>query len=145
MKFKLNHIGLVSQNIKDIIQVFRVLGMDVATEPLPDPRQKVSASFLEVGHGRDLHVEILEPTQEDSPIAGFLGKRGGGLHHLCFEVDDMGEASNHLARHGFKMVCAPCDCAAYDESMKRPRSAPSRIAFFLANDRLLLELIEVGK
>ena len=145
MKFKLNHIGLASQNIEEIARVFRVLDMDVATEPVPDPRQKVSASFVEVGHGRDLHIEILEPTEQDSPIAGFLGKRGGGLHHLCFEVDDIGEASNHLVRHGFKMVCAPVDCAAYDQSMERHSSTPSRIAFFLVNDRLLLELIEVGR
>ena len=140
----MNHIGLVSKSIEQFTQVFKVLGLDVVTDPVPDLLQKVSASFVEVGHGPGLHIEILEPSGEDSPIVGFLEKRGAGLHHLCFDVDDIQEASDHLVRHGFKMVCAPCDCAAYDVSMKHPCSTPSRIAFFLANDRLLLELIEVG-
>jgi methylmalonyl-CoA/ethylmalonyl-CoA epimerase len=100
----LNHIGMVSQNIDELARVFRVLGMDVTTEPVPDPLQKVSTSFVEVGHGRDLHIEVLEPTEVDSPIAGFLGKRGGGLHHLCFEVDDIGPLGRtgklHLSKEG---------------------------------------------
>jgi methylmalonyl-CoA/ethylmalonyl-CoA epimerase len=145
VRFRLNHIGLVSPNIEELSRVFRVLEMDAATEPVPDPLQKVSASFVEVGHGRDLHIEILEPTEKDSPITGFLEKRGGGLHHLCFEVDDIGKASSHLVQHGFKLVCAPVECAAYDVSMKRHCSNPSRIAFFLVNDSLLLEIIEVGQ
>jgi catechol 2,3-dioxygenase-like lactoylglutathione lyase family enzyme len=88
---------------------------------------------------------ILRSWSRPRKITGFLEKRGGGLHHLCFEVDDIEKASSHLVRNGSKMVCAPAECAAYDVSMKRHCSTPSRIAFFLVNDRLLLEIIEVGQ
>jgi methylmalonyl-CoA epimerase len=115
------------------------------TEPVPDPVQKVSASFVNACQSRDVHIEILEPTGEDSPITNFLKKQGGGLHHLCFEVDDIQEASSHLAEKGFRMVSSPVECAAYDINLKRQCSSTSKIAFFLSNNRLLVELIEMGR
>lgn len=145
MKFRLNHIGLVAKSIDEFARVFRSLDLDIITEPVPDPVQKVSASFVNACQGHDVHIEILEPTAEDSPIANFLRKRGGGLHHLCFEVDDIEGASSHLVERGFRMVSSPVECAAYDLNLKRQCSRTSKIAFFLSNSRLLVELIEMGR
>jgi methylmalonyl-CoA/ethylmalonyl-CoA epimerase len=145
VKFRLNHIGLVAKSIDEFARVFRSMGMDVITEPVPDPVQKVSASFVNACQGYDVHIEILEPTAEDSPIANFLRKRGGGLHHLCFEVDDIREASNMLVEKGFRMVSQPVECGAYDLSLKRQCSNTSKIAFFLIHNRMLVELIEMGR
>ena len=142
--FKLDHIGLVTKNIEELVNVFRTIGLSEITESIENPRQKVAASFVNVGGKEDVYIEILEPTRDDSPIAKFLEKQGGGLHHLCFEVDDIKKTSRELIEKGFKMIVQPEDCEAYDENLKRGCSDVSKIAFFIVSDRLIIELIEKG-
>lgn len=142
--FRLDHIGLVTKNIEELVFVFRALGLEEITESLENPRQKVEASFVNVGGNEDVYVEILEPTRNDSPISKFLEKQGGGLHHLCFEVDDIKKMSQGLVEKGFKMIVPPEDCEAYDENLKRRCKDVTKIAFFIVSDRLLVELIEKG-
>jgi methylmalonyl-CoA/ethylmalonyl-CoA epimerase len=77
------------------------MGLDDITDPVANPLQKVSASFVNLFPAKDVHVEILESTDENSPITKFLKKRGPGLHHLCFEVDDIEEARDRLLEKGF--------------------------------------------
>jgi methylmalonyl-CoA/ethylmalonyl-CoA epimerase len=142
--FRLDHIGLVTKNIEELAHVFRTLGLNEITESLENPRQKVAASFVNVGGREDVYVEILEPTRNDSPITKFLEKQGGGLHHLCFEVNDIKKTSLELVEKGFKMIVPPEDCEAYDENLKRECNDITKIAFFIVSDRLLIELIEKG-
>jgi len=144
MKLKLDHIGLVVSKISEFTGLFRVLGLREMTESEPDPLQKVSASFVTVEEGRKVYIELLEPTDDTSPVANFLKKRGGGLHHLCFEVDDIDATSVELVEKGFQIVSAPVECIGYDKSFKRESSKKSRIAFFLVSNRLLVELLEKG-
>jgi methylmalonyl-CoA/ethylmalonyl-CoA epimerase len=82
MKLRLNHIGFVVENISEYTAIFEALGLDNITEAVENPLQKVSASFVNVFPAKDVHVELLESTDENSPITNFLKKRGGGLHHL---------------------------------------------------------------
>jgi methylmalonyl-CoA/ethylmalonyl-CoA epimerase len=146
MKLTLDHIGLVVSRLDDALDLFKKLGFTDMTEATANPLQKVSASFLPItGNGDVVHLEFLEPTGEDSPISKFIRKRGGGLHHLCFEVDDLDAAMAEVDRHGFRVTVAPQDCTAYDRNLKRECSGTSRIAFFLLGDHLLVELIEKGK
>jgi len=142
--FRLDHIGLVTKNIEELAYVFRTLGLEEITESIENPRQKVSASFVNVGGNKDVYVEILEPTRNDSPITKFLEKQGGGLHHLCFEVDDIHKKSRELIEKGFKMIVSPEDCEAYDENLGRDCNGVTKIAFFIVSDKLLVELIEKG-
>ncbi|MCX5812668.1 MAG: VOC family protein [Proteobacteria bacterium] len=141
---KLDHIGFVTNDITRYVELFRALGLTEITDPLENPSQKASASFINVGRKDDIYIEVLEPTHDISPITNFLKKRGGGLHHLCFEVDDIENTSKNLVEKGFKMVNPPEDCAAYDENLKRECKDVSKIAFFMLGDRLLVELIERG-
>jgi len=141
---KLDHIGLVAKNIEELANVFRALGLREITESHENPRQKVAASFVNVGGIEDVYVEILEPTRDDSPITKFLEKQGGGLHHLCFEVDDIKKTSRELVEKGFKMIVPPENCEAYDEGLKRGCNGVTKITFFIASDRLIIELIEKG-
>jgi len=145
MKLKLNHIGLVVQNIAEYTEVFKTLGLDEVTQPETDPIQKVAASFVTAGKGQDVHIELLEPLGDNSPIANFLKERGPGLHHLCFEVDDIDRVTNELLEKGFQMVCAPVDCIGYDRTFKREYSQPSKVAFFLLSNKILIELLQKGK
>jgi len=90
---KIDHIGIAVESIDSCIGFYRDLlglehaGSDVVAE------QKVRIAFLSIGESR---IELLEPTSPESPIAGFLEKRGSGLHHIAIRVDNIEEA---LARH----------------------------------------------
>ena len=65
------------------------------------PSQKVVTAFLPVGETR---IELLEPTSEESPVARFLSKRGPGVHHICFSVDDIDGALEELSSRGFRLL-----------------------------------------
>jgi methylmalonyl-CoA/ethylmalonyl-CoA epimerase len=141
---KLDHIGLVVDDITRYVELFHALGLTEATDPVEHPGQRTSASFINAGQKDDVYIEILEPTSKISPITNFLNKKGGGLHHLCFEVDDIEKTSKNLVEKGFKMINPPEDCAAYDKNLKRNCKDVTRIAFFILGDILIVELIEKG-
>ena len=145
MKLRLDHIGLAAEGIGQMADLFRALGLDEITEPVPDPAQKVSASFVPANQAGDVYIEILEPTRDDSPISKFVKQRGGGLHHLCFETDDIDAALRTLEARGFTVVSPPVDCPAYDTNLGRQCAGTTRIAFFLLSDKILIELIEKGR
>jgi methylmalonyl-CoA/ethylmalonyl-CoA epimerase len=145
MIFKLHHIGLVVPSISEFTEVFRTLGLDQVAQPEPDPIQKVLASFIAPGKGEDTYIELLEPLGDDSPITNFLKRTGGGLHHLCFEVDDIDGIGNELVKKGVNMVCPPVECVGYDRSFKLECTQPSKIAFFLLSNKILIELLQKGR
>jgi len=74
MAIKLNHIGFVVENIAEAAKLFRTLGLREITGAVPDPIQKVVACFMGTGEGGEAHIELLQPGEEDSPIANFLKK-----------------------------------------------------------------------
>ena len=92
-----------------------------------------------------MHIELLEPTEDRSPIAKFLRKKGGGLHHLCFEVDDIDAATRDLEQKGFKVVSEPVECIGYDRSFNLGKECSTRIAFLMTSNKLLIELLQKGK
>jgi methylmalonyl-CoA epimerase len=140
---RLNHIGFVVQDIAEAAKLFHTLGLREVTQPEPDPVQKVVACFMGTGDEGEAHIELLEPAGEDSPIAKFLKKRGGGIHHICFEVDHLDKTTDELIQKGFKVVVPPVDCVGYDRSFNRQSQCVTKIAFFLS-DKILIELLEKG-
>lgn len=145
MSLKLDHIGFVVENIDKVKELFKTVGIDTGTEAVINPLQKVSASFVNVGEKDDIYVELLEPASDDSPISNFLRTKGGGLHHLCFEVNDIEKTTKELKAQGFRMVVPPENCIAYDENLKRECSESTKIAFFIISKGILIELIEKGR
>ena len=121
------------------------LGFLTATEIESDPIQQVSACFVAAGGEKDVYIELLEPDHGSSPISSFLEKGGGGLHHLCFEVDDIDAVAKTMVKEGFRMVCAPVECVGYDRAFERTCFQATRIAFFLVSDGLLIELLQQGR
>jgi methylmalonyl-CoA/ethylmalonyl-CoA epimerase len=98
--YKIDHLGVAVAAIDEALGIYRALGLvEVQREGVPG--QKVTAAFLPVGESR---IELLEPTAPDSPIAKFLAKRGGGIHHICFAVEDIEAALADLSRKGFRLV-----------------------------------------
>ena len=82
---RLAHVGIATRSLESLSRLYQDLGLEVkTTETVPD--QKVRAAILPVG---DTAVELLEGTEPDSVISRFVEKRGEGIHHLAFEVDDL--------------------------------------------------------
>ncbi|MCX7857744.1 MAG: VOC family protein [Deltaproteobacteria bacterium] len=144
MKLKLDHIGFVTETREKIEKILKDLGVECITKEIPDPRQKVSASFANIGERDSIYLEILTPTDSTSPISNFLKKKGPGLHHLCFEVDDIEKAVEEFKHKGFQIVCEPTECEAYDINLGRSPVRTTKIAFLFIPNLLLIELIEKG-
>lgn len=83
---KLNHVGIAVNKLEQHLPFYQnVLRLPLVTiEEVPD--QKVRVAVLQVG---EVHIELLEPTDPESPIAKFILKKGEGLHHLAYETDDI--------------------------------------------------------
>ncbi|MRR29581.1 VOC family protein, partial [bacterium] len=82
---KVNHIAVAVPDIEEALKFWRdAMGIDVHhVEDVPSQKSKVA--FLPVG---DTEVELVQPTSDDSGVAKFVAEKGGGMHHLCFEVDN---------------------------------------------------------
>lgn len=98
---KINHLGIATKGIDDALKFWSdALGLEnVHTEVVED--QKVRVAMLPIGESR---VELLEPTSEDSPISKFLEKRGGGIHHIAVEVDDIEASLAQLKDKGMRLI-----------------------------------------
>ncbi len=98
---KINHLGIATKGINDALKFWSdALGLEnVHTEVVED--QKVRVAMLPIGESR---VELLEPTSDDSPISKFLEKRGGGIHHIAVEVDDIEASLAKLKSQGMRLI-----------------------------------------
>lgn len=104
---KVHHIGKVVKDLESAVEQYRnVFGLKAATRPVVDPIQKVEVVFVETGEGNDVTIELIRPITEDSPVYRFL-KKGGGLHHLCFEVDDIHEEMEAFRKKGAVILGNP--------------------------------------
>ena len=130
---KLHHIGFVVESIQESAESFALsLGATWDGNIIHDPLQKVRVTFLQGAHIGDALIELVEPAGPDSPVLGFLEKRGG-LHHLCYEVEDL---ESHLAFSksiGTKIIRTPVPAVAF---------GGRRIAWALTKKRLLVEFLE---
>jgi len=101
---KLHHIGVVVNRIQDSIgELKNYLSFQNISLPTPVGSQKVNVCFLKIG---EPFLELIEPTSTDSPINDFV-KKGGGIHHLCFEVDDIHKEIDSLAKKGATILVNP--------------------------------------
>ena len=98
---KINHLGIATKNIDEALKFWAdSLGLEnVHTEIVED--QKVRVAMLPTGESR---IELLEPTSDDSPISKFLEKRGGGIHHIAIETDDIEASLQKLKDNGARLI-----------------------------------------
>ena len=98
---KIDHLGIATTGIDEALKFWAdALGLEnVHTEIVED--QKVRVAMLPLGESR---IELLEPTSDDSPISKFLQKRGGGIHHIAVEVDDIRESLANLKARGVRLI-----------------------------------------
>ncbi|WP_322506485.1 methylmalonyl-CoA epimerase [Anaerolinea sp.] len=98
---KINHVAIVVGDIDQALTFWRdALGLELHhVEDVPS--QKAVVAFMPVG---DSEVELVKPTTDDSGVAKFLAERGGGMHHLCFEVDDLEAKLADLKAKGVRLI-----------------------------------------
>jgi methylmalonyl-CoA epimerase len=128
---KIDHLGIATKGIEEALAFWeKALGLEnVHTETVED--QKVRVAMLPLGESR---VELLEPMAADSPISKFLEKRGGGIHHIAVEVEDIEAAISRMKANGVRMI---------DET-PRIGAEGCRVAFAhpASSGGVLLELVE---
>lgn len=129
----LHHLGFA---VASIVKVAEQFAASTATswdgEVIHDPLQRVRVSFFSPRDARNPVFELVEPACDVSPVSGFL-KRGGGLHHVCYEVDDLESALGEARSARLTIVAAPQPAVAFHGR---------RIAWVCSRSRLLMELLE---
>jgi methylmalonyl-CoA/ethylmalonyl-CoA epimerase len=127
---RLEHVGIAVQDVVEVRKILKdVLGREVyKSEGVAS--EGVQTHFLDAGSTK---LELLEATSDESAIAGFLAKRGPGVHHLAFEVDDLESEGDRLASLGYALLAPP-----------KAGADGKRIAFLHPRDtaRVLIELCE---
>jgi methylmalonyl-CoA epimerase len=98
---KIDHLGIATNGIDEALGFWAdALGLEhVHTERVED--QKVRIAMLPIGESR---IELLEPMADDSPISKFLEKRGGGIHHIAVNVDDIEKTLEQLKAKGMRLI-----------------------------------------
>jgi methylmalonyl-CoA/ethylmalonyl-CoA epimerase len=128
---RLSHIGIAVQNIEERLVVWHdLLGLEViARQEVTD--QKVKIAILDVN---GIHVELLEPLSEDSAVARFIKKKGEGIHHLCFAVENIEESLKRFKDRNLRLI----------DEVPREGASGKKIAFINPQDLggVLIELTE---
>ena len=103
---RLNHVGVATPSIERSVETYRaLLGADVIGEPFDLPAQSVRVCFIDAPNTQ---IELIQPYDESSPIAGFLRKNPhGGQHHVCFEVPDIHAAVADIVAKGATVLGSP--------------------------------------
>jgi methylmalonyl-CoA/ethylmalonyl-CoA epimerase len=105
---KLEHIGIAVENLEEAERIFEDILGSPSYKREEVLGEAVLTSFFEAGGSK---VELLVPTSADSAIARHLDRRGPGLHHIAFHVDDLEEELERLTKKGYRVVTEPKDGA----------------------------------
>ena len=99
---RLNHLAIVVSDLAAASKIYReTLGADVS-QPVDLPEHGVTTVFVNLPNTK---IELLHPLGEKSPIAAFLQKNpSGGMHHICYEVEDILAARDHLVKYGARII-----------------------------------------
>jgi methylmalonyl-CoA/ethylmalonyl-CoA epimerase len=97
----IHHLGVAVEDLDAAVSTYeRLFGGEVEHRARV-PEQGVEAAAIRVGTGL---VELLEPLEADTPVGRFLAKRGPGMHHVAYEVDDVADALAGLADQGVELI-----------------------------------------
>jgi methylmalonyl-CoA/ethylmalonyl-CoA epimerase len=129
----LHHLGFVVASISKAAEEFALsTGLRWDEKIIHDPLQRVRVSFFWPADTRNPAFELVEPASEASPVTRFL-KKGGGFHHVCYEIDDLESGLQKARAAGLAIVSPPTPAVAFDGR---------RIAWVCSKSRLLMELLE---
>jgi methylmalonyl-CoA/ethylmalonyl-CoA epimerase len=128
-----HHVGFVVASIPNSVHGFAsMLQADWDENVFHDPNQRVRVTFLKSRKAGDPLWELVEPADDKSPVHSFAAK-GGGLHHVCYVVDDLEKALAEARKLGALVTRQPMPAVAF---------ARRRIAWIYTKNRLLIEYLE---
>jgi methylmalonyl-CoA/ethylmalonyl-CoA epimerase len=113
---RIDHIGIAVENLDEALELYGEQFEMTVTHRETVEEQGVEAALLEVGEG---HVELLRPLAADTPVGKFLDRKGRGLHHVAYAVEDVDATLERLAGAGFELI----------DSKPRPGIGDTRVAF----------------
>ena len=131
---KIDHIGIAVKSIKETSELLsNILGLKVVGEEIVE-EQKVKVAFLPLG---DSELELLESTSPEGPIARFIEKKGEGIQHIAFRVNNIEEVLEKLKKEGVRLI----------DEKPRYGAGGAKIAFLHPKDTngMLVELCERDK
>ncbi len=128
---KIDHIGVAVEDLEAAIDLYeKSFEMELALRETVE-EQGIEAALLNVGDG---HVELMAPTGPDTPVGKFLTKRGAGMHHVAYAVEDIDSTLERLAAAGLELI----------DAKARVGIGGSRVAFIepRSTGRVLTEIVE---
>ncbi|WP_069650618.1 methylmalonyl-CoA epimerase [Caloranaerobacter ferrireducens] len=98
---KVDHIGIAVKNLEETLKFYQeVLGLKLDGIEIVE-EQKVKVAFLPIG---DTEIELLESTDKEGPIARYIEKKGEGIQHIAYRVDDIEKAIEEMKSKGIRMI-----------------------------------------
>jgi len=129
----MHHTGFVVESIADVIEGFcRSVRGTGWSQIWHDPIQRVRVAFIYPASPEDTAIELVEPFGDKAPVRQFL-ERGGGLHHVCYEVQDIAAEVAAAAAGGGTVIRRPRPAVAFDGRL---------IAWVVTKEKLLIEYLE---
>jgi methylmalonyl-CoA/ethylmalonyl-CoA epimerase len=98
---KIEHLGIAVKSISESVSVFETLLGASCYKIEEVSSEGVKTAFIQIGESK---IELLEATNPDSPIASFLEKKGPGIHHIAFDVEDIYQEIDRLVKAGFQLI-----------------------------------------
>ncbi len=98
----LDHIAIAVNDLEESVKLYSHLGLSFSDKREVVESQQVKTAFCHVDENS--HIELLEPTSEESNIYKYIQKKGPGIHHLCFRVKDVLAKQEELAQKGFRFI-----------------------------------------
>ncbi|MDP9112105.1 MAG: VOC family protein [Acidobacteriota bacterium] len=130
---RLHHVGFVVADIEAGMPAFcHSMSATWDGRIFEDPQQGVKVAFLAVRPG-EAQIELVQPAGEPSPVMHFLQDKGGGMHHLCYEVADLDRSLAAWKGRGAIIAKRPKPAVAFDGR---------RIAWILTAEKVLIEFLE---
>jgi methylmalonyl-CoA/ethylmalonyl-CoA epimerase len=128
---RIDHIGIAVRNMADSNELFRKLLGEAHYKVETVETEKVATSFFNIGESK---IELLEASDPESPIAKFIEKRGEGIHHIAFAVNDIRAEVERLEKEGFTAL-----------NREPKRGADNKLVVFLhpkTSNSVLVELCQ---
>jgi methylmalonyl-CoA/ethylmalonyl-CoA epimerase len=131
---KINHIAVAVNNLDEAAKFYQSsLGLSLSGVEVVSA-QKATVGFFQISES---HIELVQPSEPGSPLEKFLETKGQGIHHICFEVDDIEAEIKELLDKGTEMI----------DAQPRPGAHNSKVAFIhpKSSNGVLIELVELPK
>ena len=130
----LDHIAVATKDLERSVNLFSAIGLNFKAEREVVEEQKVKTAFAKIDQNANL--ELLMPINEEGPIQKFIETKGEGIHHLCFQVENIEKSMTELTEKGFRFI--------YDEPRKGAHNCLVNFIHPKSTGGVLIELSQKG-